>query len=80
MMPLDGTYLAWLDFSGLQMSQEALNDFLLNKAKIWLNSGDIFGMGGEGHMRLNIGCPRSVLERAMEQLNISVKELLHTLS
>ena len=39
MMPLDGTYLAWLDFSGLQMSQEALNDFLLNKAKIWLNSG-----------------------------------------
>lgn len=72
MMPLDGTYLAWLDFSALGMTQEELNDFLLNKAKIWLNSGEIFGINGEGHMRLNIGCPRSVLKQAMEQLKAAL--------
>lgn len=72
MMPLDGTYLAWLDFSALGMTQEELNDFLLNKAKIWLNSGEIFGLNGEGHMRLNIGCPRSVLAQAMKQLKAAL--------
>ena len=72
MMPMDGTYLAWLDFSGLGLSQDQLNDFLLNKAKLWMNDGEIFGTGGTGHMRLNLGCPRSVLVQAMEQLKDAV--------
>ncbi|HJC63445.1 MAG TPA: pyridoxal phosphate-dependent aminotransferase [Candidatus Blautia merdavium] len=68
MMPMDGTYLAWLDFSGLGLSQPELNNFLLNKAKLWMNDGEIFGTGGTGHMRLNLGCPRGVLMQAMKQL------------
>lgn len=75
MMPLDGTYLAWLDFSGLGLSQSTLNTFLLQEAKIWLNDGELFGTGGTGHMRLNIGCPRGVLEKAMGQLKEAVRKL-----
>lgn len=75
MMPMDGTYLAWLDFSGLHLPQKELKDFLLNRAGIWMNDGEIFGAGGTGHMRLNIGCPRHVLETAMKQLETAVKNL-----
>lgn len=75
MMPLDGTYLAWLDFTDLGLSQKDLNDFLLNRAKLWLNDGEMFGAGGTGHMRLNLGCPRAVLKQAMKQLLEAVQSL-----
>lgn len=75
LMPLDGTYLGWMDFSGLCMSQEVLEDFLLNKAGLWMNNGEMFGKGGTGYMRINLGCPRSVLEKAMKQLEKAVKSL-----
>jgi len=63
-----GTYLAWLDFSALKLSAAELDERITNKAKLWLNNGDSFGKGGAGFMRMNIACPRSTLENALERL------------
>ena len=62
------SYLVWLDCREMGLSQEALNDFFVDKAHLALNDGVAFGKEGEGFMRLNIASPRSVLEQAMHQL------------
>jgi len=64
----EGTYLAWLDCRALGLSDTALHDLFLKRAKIALNDGKMFGAGGEGFVRLNLGCPRSILASALEQL------------
>lgn len=64
----EGTYLLWLDCRGLGLSHEELDRRILHKAKLWLDSGAIFGPAGEGFQRLNIACPRSVLEFALGRL------------
>ncbi|KAF9127942.1 hypothetical protein BGX30_014533 [Mortierella sp. GBA39] len=68
------TYLMWLDFRALQMSPDDLEQFLLNKAKLALNKGSAFGKEGEGFMRLNIACSRSLVEEAMKRLDQAVQE------
>lgn len=68
------SFLVWLDCHGLKLSQEKLVDLFVNKAGLALNDGSSFGPGGEGYMRLNIGCPRSVLEKAMEALKKAVNK------
>ena len=68
MIELEGTYLAWLDCSALGLSIRELDDVITHKAKLWLNSGPIFGLGGEGFQRINLACPRSVLSEALERL------------
>lgn len=67
-----GLYLLWLNFKGLGMSPEELESFLINKAGLWLNQGYLFGEEGKGFVRLNIACPRSLLEKALEQLRSAV--------
>jgi len=57
------------------MGDDALFEFMLRKAKIWLNKGAIFGTGGSMFVRINIACPRSVLMTALENLEKAVKEL-----
>ena len=69
------SYLVWLDCRELGLPQEALNDFFVDKARLALNDGAIFGREGEGFMRLNVGCPRSVLAQALKQLVEAYKEL-----
>jgi cystathionine beta-lyase len=64
----EGTYLAWLDFSGLGLSAQELDDLIIHKARLWLNSGTIFGLGGVGFQRMNTGCPRSVLSEGLKRL------------
>lgn len=68
----EGTYLAWLDCRGLAGSQpEAARDphgFFLERAHVALSEGPAFGPGGEGHVRLNFGCPRSMLLEALERM------------
>lgn len=64
----EGTYLAWLDCKALGIPQCELDDLITNKAKLWLNSGMMFGEGGEGFQRINAACPRSVLRDALERL------------
>ncbi len=71
----EGTYLLWLDFRALGLSDEELEHFLGHRAKIWLIQGAAFGEGGSGFARLNAACPRSVLEEAMDRLNNAVKSL-----
>ena len=64
----EGTYLAWLDFSALTLSDAELDNAITGKAKLWLNSGPMFGKGGSGFQRMNAACPRSVLQKALERL------------
>lgn len=71
----EGTYLLWLDFRALNLSQEDLIKFIVNEARLALNDGSTFGEEGIGYMRMNIGCPRSVLEKALEQLKEAVDNL-----
>jgi cysteine-S-conjugate beta-lyase len=61
------TYLAWLDFSGYGL-RESPYDFFLKKASVALSDGKLFGREGEGHVRLNFGCPRSTLEQGLERM------------
>ena len=64
----EASFLIFLDFRNLGLSQKELVDFVVDKAHLALNDGAMFGAGGDGFMRLNIGCPRKTLERAMNQL------------
>lgn len=66
------SFLVWLDCRGLGLSQEQLADLFEQKAHLALNDGAMFG--GPGYMRLNIGCPRSILRTALEQLRDAVRE------
>lgn len=58
---LEGTYLVWMDCSSLGMTSDALEHALLEDARLWLNAGTMYGAEGEGYMRWNIACPRSVM-------------------
>jgi len=65
--PLEGTYLQWVDFSCLGLTQEKLME-LLDSAMVFVNSGLEFGNGGEGHIRFNLACPTKCIEEAMDRL------------
>ncbi|UQZ90143.1 aminotransferase [Deltaproteobacteria bacterium Smac51] len=69
----EGTYLAWLDFRELGHDPNDLNKFLAEKAKIWFDDGLKFGPAGAGFQRINLGCPRSIVEKAMGQLASALK-------
>lgn len=72
----EGTYMAWLDFSGLKLSDPELRKFMIEKVKLGLNHGPIFGPGGEGFQRINLGCPRSTVREAMNRLRKAVEEVI----
>jgi cysteine-S-conjugate beta-lyase len=74
MSPLEGTYLAWLDCRGLNLQQSAY-DFFLKQAKVALSDGAIFGKAGEGFVRINIGCPRSLLSEALERMKSAMSKI-----
>lgn len=64
----DGTYLMWLDFSAYGLTQDELMEKLKTEAKLALNSGAAYGEEGVGFAQLNIGCPRFILEQAMDRM------------
>lgn len=64
----EGTYLVWLDFRGTGLNVQELEDLIINKAKLWLDSGKIFGTSGNGFQRINAACPRKTLEEAMKRI------------
>ena len=68
----DATYLMWLDCRAMGLSQDALADFMIHKAGLGLSNGKAFDPSLTGFMRLNVACPRSVLEQAMGQLKRAV--------
>ncbi len=65
----EGTYLLWLDFSAYGLTDEELDDVIINDANLWLDSGHIFGKAGRGFQRLNIACPWSTLENGLQHLD-----------
>jgi cystathionine beta-lyase len=73
MIDHEGTYLVWLDFRKLSLTSEALEDLIIKKAKLWLDSGKIFGESGEGFQRINVACPRAVLKEALERIEKAIK-------
>jgi len=65
--------LAWLDCSGLGLSEAERQDLIVHRAKLWLDNGSMFGAGGANFERINYACPRKVLERALERLEQAVR-------
>lgn len=63
-----GTYLLWLDFSAYGLTQAELDRIIVEEAGLWLDSGTMFGKEGEGFQRINIACPRKILETALNSL------------
>jgi cystathionine beta-lyase len=70
-----GTYLVWLDCRDLGMDDAGLRDFMRNKARVGLNDGFLFGQAGSGFQRMNIACPRSLLEEGLERIKKAVDSL-----
>ena len=64
----EGTYFAWLDCTDLGMTKEELDDVIINKAKLWLDSGAIFGESAALFQRVVLACPRATVEKALNQL------------
>lgn len=66
------SFLIWLDCRALGLDHDQLIDLFINKARLALNDGEMFNPGGAGFMRLNVGCPRKVLETALENLKAAL--------
>lgn len=69
-----GTYLVWLDFRETGLSVEELEHLVIHKAKLWLDSGRIFGDCGKGFQRINVACPRKTLTIALTRLEKALTE------
>jgi cystathionine beta-lyase len=74
----EGTYLVWLDCRQLGMKDADLNKFMVFKAGLAMSAGTYFGTKGEGFMRMNVACPRAVLEKGLKQLKAAVDSLKKT--
>jgi cystathionine beta-lyase len=70
----DATYLLWLDCRGLKLSRQELDDLFIKKARVLLNSGYKFGAGGDGFMRMNVACPREVLQQGLVRIENVIRQ------
>ena len=70
---LEGTYLVWVDCSVLNQSSDEIIKTLLEKEKIWVNEGSLYGEAGEGFIRINIACPRQQLIEGLNRLRRALK-------
>jgi len=57
------------------MDTKELNDFFIKKAKVAINEGSMFGPGGEGFIRMNVGCPKATVEKALNQIKLAINDL-----
>ncbi len=73
LLPLEGTYLVWLDCNALGLSPKELRKLFLDDAKVCLDDGYIFGPEGNGFQRINIACPRPILVEALHRIRTSIK-------
>lgn len=69
----EGTYLLWLDFRKTGLEMEKLDKKIIFDAKLWLDSGKIFGKSGIGFQRINVACPRAVLKKALNNISEAMK-------
>ncbi|GAA3399720.1 MalY/PatB family protein [Paenibacillus hodogayensis] len=70
----EGTYLLWVDCRGLGLDVEGLKDLMYRKAKVVFNEGSTFGSAGAGWLRINLACPRSIVEEALESFCRAARE------
>ena len=73
LMEPEGTYLGWVDFRNYGLSKEELEKRMLEKGKVWLDEGYIFGDSGSGFERLVLACPRALLEEGLERMERAIK-------
>jgi cysteine-S-conjugate beta-lyase len=71
----DGTYLLWVDCRGLGLDVPSLKDLMFHKAKVAFSEGSVFGKEGEGFLRINLACPRAILEEALERFVLAYRQL-----
>ena len=71
----EGTYLPWVNFSKLGLNSSELDRFIIDRAKLWLDSGSIFGAGGAGFQRFNVAVPRATLQKALDQLGNALNQI-----
>ncbi len=64
----EGTYLAWLDFSELNLDDDKINDLIINEAKLWFDAGTMFGEEGKNFQRINYACPNQLIVQCLENL------------
>lgn len=67
-LSLEATYLVWMDFSVMKQSSATIAENLLKEANLWVNEGTMYGQAGEGFIRLNIACPRSLLKEGLNRI------------
>jgi len=77
-LPLEATYLVWLDCSSSGRTSDDLSKILLEEEKLWINSGTMYGKAGEGFLRINIGCPREVLLEGLKRLKVALIKIKNT--
>ena len=68
MVEHEGTYLVWLDFRGIGLDEKTLEHKIVHEAKLWLDSGTMFGEGGSGFQRVNAACSRKTLTEALDRI------------
>ena len=73
----EGTYLVWMDFRALGLSDKELKELIEDKAEVWLDGGAIFGEPGSGFERINVACQRATLVEALDRIEKAVKENVH---
>ena len=76
-LPREGTYLLWIDYSGLNCSEEELETWFIERAHVSVYMGTVFGEAGRGYIRLNIASPRPLLKQAYDRMKSVYEELLN---
>jgi cystathionine beta-lyase len=73
----EASFLVWLDCRALNLPQAELMKLFNDEAKVVVNNGASYGTGGEGFIRLNVGCPKMIVEDAVDRIEHAVARLLH---
>ena len=74
LMPAEGTYLVWLDCRALELTPEERKTLIFDKARLYLDEGEMFGPEGEGFERINLACPRPLLAEALDRLKAVISQ------
>ena len=73
----EATYLLWIDFRKTGLNAAELDDLIVHKAGLWLDSGSMFGPAGTGFQRINVCCPKSILSEAFERIGKALNSSEH---
>jgi cystathionine beta-lyase len=73
-LPLEATYLVWIDCKSLGIPSEKIAATLLEREKLWVNAGIMYGAAGEGFIRMNIACPRETLKQGLERIKNALSD------